>query len=307
MFEKWYALDPGSYELRLYDYQNDEIVTYRSCIAYKGYEIVGLAKDALEYVYHQNKSTQVKYPMDKGYIKSDVFPLLNKCLKDVSAPKTFYKACLRIYLTEDTPAIRKKWLSQIQDTIVKRVDFVSEKDLLKSDAIRFCIHAGHSYTRIMLMMNGKSLFDQKIDFAGQQIDEMIQSVVTRKTQCLISSEDAKNLKEAASRTLKQNKNARLSCFAMNRYQQYQKIEVSAMDIWPCMEQTHQQILLWTKYCFDKMTLEMKEKVMVEGIYLTGGLADCFGLRQYLEYELKCPVHCDEKPALVMIEKMKGMR
>ena len=307
MFEKWYALDPGSYEIRLYDYQKNQMVKSRSCIAYNGYEIIGMGQDALEYVYHQNKTSQVKYPIKQGNIKFDIFPLINMCFEKIKAPKSFYRPCLRIYLSEDNDLIKKKWLNQIQNTNVKKVDFVSEMELWSEAPLRFHIHAGHSYTRIFLMMNQKVIFNQKIDYAGEQIDEIIQSMITRRTQCLIAEEDARNLKESASKALKKNKNATLSCFGMNRYQQYQKIEVKAMDIWPCMEQVHQQIVLWAKDCFDKISLEMKEKVMQEGIYLTGGLASCFGLRQYLNHEMKCPIVVSDIPALDILEQMKGWK
>ena len=44
-----------------------------------------------------------------------------------------------------------------------------------------------------------------------------------------------------------------------------------------------------------------------GILLSGGMANCFGLRQNLQEELNHPVICTNRPESDLIENMKGWK
>ncbi|WP_303973333.1 rod shape-determining protein, partial [Faecalicoccus pleomorphus] len=120
-------------------------------------------------------------------------------------------------------------------------------------------------------------------------------------------EDAGALKEAASNALWENKNVTLQCSAVNQYNQWTQIQLRTLDIWPCMMNVINQIVLWAKQCLQQVDVDMKEKIYQNGILLSGGLANCFGLRQTLEEELNQKVICSEHPEMDLMEALKGWR
>ena len=307
MFERWYALDPGAFEMRLYDYSKEKTISLRSCTAYKGNSLLALSNDSLEYVYHQSPNIQVKYPIIQGKIQSDVTSLIAYGLKELGDINRFYRPCLLICLPQRNHPIENEWIVRLSETNIKKIEFISIADILDNEKFLFYIHAGHSYTQIGFLSKGNEIFIKDIPFSGQQMDEMVQRIVTEKTQCLISNEDARMLKEAASKHLINKQNAKLSCFGMNRYQQYIKIEVMARDLWPALESVEKQIVLWTKHCLSQLSLEYQEQIVDHGIQLSGGLANCFGLKQYLEHEMHTSVICTNHPECDIIEKMEAWK
>ncbi|MDD7282194.1 MAG: rod shape-determining protein [Erysipelotrichaceae bacterium] len=304
MFNRWYIIDAGAYQIRIFDESKDELIQFQSIIAYKNNEVVSVASQATEYVYHRNNSIKVKYPFCEGKILSDIMPLLKYGL---NIEKHIWKRpCVLICLLNRSQQEEQKWISYAKELGIYRVEFITIADLMK-EHIHFYIHLGHSYTLIGLNIDGKQSFQKVIPFAGYQIDEAIVQTVLKKTKCFISMEDARMLKEACSKSLLKNKNAKLSCFGMNKYNQYEKVQVSSMDLWPCIEAVEKQIILWTKQMISTCSLELQEKILENGIYLSGGLANCFGLQPYLKYELKCPIICTNTPQYDIMNKMKERR
>ena len=307
MFEKWYALDAGAYQIRLYNFSNQKEISMRTCLAFHDKNLLAMCDEALEYVYYQKPGIKVKYPVHEGKITDDFSVLLEEGMKRLGNTNRFYRPCLYICLPERNDQVENEWIVRLSNTGIKKNEFVSNFELLGINKFHFFIHAGHSYTQIGFVCNGKIMQEKIILFAGQQMDEEIQKIVVQKTQCLISIEDARILKEAASKSLMKRQNAKLSCFAMNKYQKYVKIEISSMDLWPAMESVEKQIVLWTKECISKLGLEMQDRIMQKGITLSGGLANCFGLKPYLEHELHCPVICTEDSCYDILDRMKELR
>lgn len=304
MFEKWYALDAGAFNFRLYNFSNGKEITMRTCLAYKGKELLAMSDDALEYVYHQKPSIKVKYPIQEGKILSDISLFVEKGIKELGNTNRFYRPCLLICLPERNAQIENEWVENLSRTGMKKFEFVSISDLLSGSKPQFFIHSGHSYTQMGLVINGKEVVLKRIHFAGQQIDEMVQKIVVQKTQCLISNEDARVLKENASKHLCLKQNAMLSCFAMNKYQKYVKVEVSSKDLWPAIEKVEKQIVLWAKECISVLGLDLQLQIFDNKVLLTGGMANCFGLKQYLEHELSCEVMCSPNPEYDIMRRLK---
>lgn len=306
MFERWYALDAGSHQIRIYDESKDCFVQFQSLIAYKNNEIVALSHDALEYVYHRSTSIKVKYPFSEGKIKGDIVPLIQYGLNLKKEKSIFSKPCLLICLPDKNETEQDKWLKALKNEGIRKIEFISIPQLM-NEKIHFYIHAGHSYTLIGCNVNGKEILYKQIPFAGIQMDEAIVQTVLKKTSCIISKEDARILKEACSKSLNINKNANLTCFGMNKYNQYEKINITSMKIWPDLLAIEQQIVSWTKQMISSCNLDLQEKILEQGIYLSGGLANCFGLRAYLKHELHCPIICTQSPQYDIINKMKGWK
>lgn len=308
MFAHWIALDPGSNSLRLYDYFNDREVCLKTCIAYDKQKMIALAEQALAYVYQNKKDIKVRYPIKQGDILNDVTPLIRQALKELKVSQNVFKPCFLVCLNEDVSDEQKlKWQQQLAACKVRKVEFITPMEVLQTEQACFIIHAGHSYTEMGIYAHGHEFAHKIIYFGGMGMDEKIKMTIAQKQNCLISNEDASDLKEAVSQAFKMNKNPMLQCMAMDRYGKLVNIQIRASDLWPAMEEQILQVVLWAKHCYMNMGSEMKQRLMNNGIMLSGGLANCFGLKEALKHEFDCPIICTTKPECDIIEQMKGLK
>lgn len=307
MFERWLALDVGAYEVRLHDYGHQSDAKTRTVMAFRHHEPIAYGQDALAYIY-RDPSVQVRYPIQEDDVDRSISFLISHCLEVLKSSQTLLKPCIWMAVPSglDEEA-RMRWQHILLDAGIKKTKFISNEELLQTKEACFLIHAGHSYTEMGIFVNGTKRAYKKISFAGSRMDDQIKRIVATKTNCLISNEDASALKHAASDAFWKNKNVRLACMAMDRYQRLGQIEISASDLWPALEMIEQQIVLWAKQCFKEQPFEMKQALLKKGILLDGGLAHCFGLRQLLEQAFSCPVITPEFPEYEIINTMKELR
>lgn len=308
MFDHWYALDLGGHKCRFYDYMEEKECTLRTCVAWNKKKPLAIGQAALPYVYQDQRKTMVKYPLDYNRIMSSLVPIVKEGLEQLKTPHTVFRPrALVVVPTETEESQLLNWQKEMNEAGITKIDFMTVMDALQTLEPTMIIHSGHTYTEIGVYAHEKRIALKTIFYAGKQVDEFIQKRIAEMTNCLISSEDACALKEAASNALWKGKNATLMCNASNQRNEYVQIQVKAMDLWPCMESVIQQVTLWAKQCMERVSIETKEMIHQNGILLSGGMANCFGMRQILEQELNHPVICTEKPEDDLLENMKGWK
>lgn len=309
MFENWIGLDAGADTLRFYEYSKSKEILIPNFIVYENSTDTSMAPDDyLSYVYNNNRNIQIRYPISQGKFYSTIRPLIKKGLKDLNATSNLFKPSFLVCLPDGTDQkIKQSWQQELVACGIRKVEFVSTMDVLQSQEACFMIHAGHSYTEIGIYAYQTEFAHKIIHFAGLDMDEEIKLIVAKKTNCLISNEDAKALKKAMSDSFNNQKNAILECNAFDKRGQLVRIQLRASDIWPAVEKVIQQIVLWAKSCYMNMGMDMKQRLMHNGIYLSGGLANCFGLKQALQKEFDCLIICQNNPECAIIEQMKGWK
>ena len=301
MFTKLYALDPGSYAFRLYDIYGEKWTECRSCYGtYEG-EIEEMGTPALQYE-HMDYKHRLRYILQNETILQDPRPLLKKMIEELRPQTHLFRPSFIVALPKG--ANKEEWKKILTDLGAKQVRFVSALDVLPKDEYNFEIHVGHSVCHMALYSNGILQFHKTIPMAGRKMDEAIQEKVGQMKNCFISIEDANQLKQAASDILWQNKNATLTCWGMNRYQKYEKVEIKVFDLWPCMEEVERKIAQEAWACFQDMGMITRQKVCRNHVRLSGGMASCYGLSQMLESELYCPIICNEHPTYDIISAIK---
>lgn len=304
MFTKWYALDAGAYMFRLYDIHGEKWNECRSCYGIKEGNIEEIGISALPFE-HMDYKHKVQYVMEKGKIKQDPTPILSKMIEELRPQTHLFRPSFVVSLPMNAQEADKlQWKKVLMTLGAKQVRFIPCLQVLDKDVYNFEIHVGHSLCQIALYENGTLRFQKAISLAGKRMDEVIQEKVGKMYNCLISLEDANAIKKAISDVLWQNKNGTISCWGMNRYQKYEKIEVRAFDVWPCMEEVEKQIAQEVWQCFQQMGMITRQKVCRNHVRLSGGMASCFGLRQMLEKELYCPIICTQAPSYDIISAMK---
>ena len=301
MFTKLYALDPGSYAFRLNDIYGEKWTECRSCYGVYEGEIEEIGESALSYE-HMDHKHRLQYVMQGKDILQDPTPLLKKMMEELRPQTHLFRPSFVVALPKN--ADKNQWKKVLQDLGARQVRFVSSLDVLSKEEYNFEIHVGHSLCHMALYAKGVLQFHKTFPIAGRKMDEAIQEKIGQLKNCLISIEDANQLKRGVSDILWQNKNATFTCWGMNRYQKYEKIEVKAFDLWPCMEEVERTIAQEAWACFQEMGMLTRQKVCRNHVRLSGGMAACFGMSQMLESELYCPIICNEEPTYDIISAIK---
>ena len=301
MFTKLYALDPGSYAFRLNDVYGEKWSECRSCYGVYEGQIEAIGSQAIQYE-HMDYKHRLQYIMEDGKLVQDPSPLLQKMIDELRPQTHLFRPSFVVALPKN--ADKNQWKKILNDLGARQIRFVSTLDVLSKEEYNFEIHVGHSQTQMALYKKGILQFHKTFSIAGRRMDEAIQEKIGQMKNCFISLEDANQLKHAISDILWQNKNATLTCWGMNRYQKYEKIEIKAFELWPCMEEVERQIVEQAWACFQEMGMITRQKVCRNRVRLSGGMSACFGLRQMLEAELYCPIICNEEASYDIISAIK---
>lgn len=65
-----------------------------------------------------------------------------------------------------------------------------------------------------------------------------------------------------------------------------------------------QIALWAKSLFETVSLSAQQKIASQGVQLSGGLANLYGLSHTVSRALGCPVICSKEPEYGMLKALK---
>ena len=191
LLDKWYALDLGAYQACFYDYSTQDEVHVRTLIAQNDKKIVGVGQDALAYLYKDLDTVQIKYPISHSQILSPIEPLIQKGLEEIHAYDGLLRPCILASVPSDiTEKQKEQWMMAFLNCNVRKVEFITNLEALKSQDASFRVHSGHSYTEISVYAYGKALMNTTIYYAGAQMDEQIQKIVFIKTGCYITKIDA---------------------------------------------------------------------------------------------------------------------
>ena len=308
LLDKWIALDIGAYSARFYDFSTQKQVVLKTIIAEKGSEVLGVSNQALAYLYKDLDTVQIQYPISHGRILHSIEPLVHEGLDQLHAYDSLLRPSVLVIIpSETTQRQREQWQQTCLNCGVRKVELISNLEVLQEENPCFLVHSGHSYTEIHICTYDKTIVSKTIFYAGIQIDEQIQKIVYMETGCFITKMDAAHLKEMASHAFKYKKNSLLMCYGFDERQNLHQVQIESSLLWPAFEMVSSQISLWVKHCFDSLPASLQEYFLVHGIEMSGGLADCYGTSQYIAQSISCPVLCTKRGQYDMIEALKGVK
>lgn len=308
MFEHWYVIDPGAYSIKFLDVRGKKRMSLRSCLAYRDQEVIAVSKDAFQYIYEPAKRVRIKNVLNHSQMLNPMAPIFNKGLELLEVSKNIFKpGVILLTPTEMSSEQKDIWQNELLQMGVKKVVTHSLMEASQLNDSGIVVHAGHSYTEIGFFYKGKLVSHKTVFFAGRQIDEQIQRIVAKKTQCLISEEDACSLKEKASQALLTGSTDPVQCYGYNRYQQFVVLDIDPADIWPAIENVIQQIALWTKDELNALDSKKKLAIQQGEIYLSGGMAECYGMENILTAELHTVCKKLKQPSWTVVERVKGWK
>ena len=194
------------------------------------------------------------------------------------------------HMTEEE---KELWKKTGLEAGARKVRFVPR---LQESGTALVIQTGYAGTELGLFAGGRLVKSQYILFGGRAMDEDIQQLVARRTRCLLHLEDARALRLSASQALWKGANPLLEVSGLNRYGEYETVQIRAAALWPGMKPVIDQIVSWTGSLLEAASMEARELFMKEGLSLRGSLSACFGLPQTLVQTLGYPVRREEEHA-----------
>lgn len=233
LLDKWIALDIGAYLARFYDFSTQKEIVLKTIIAQKGSEVLGVSDQAIAYLYKDLDTIQIQYPISHGQILHSIEPLIHEGLDKLHAFDGLLRPSVLVSVpSELSQRQRELWQQAFLNCGVRKVEFISNLEVLQEENPCFLVHSGHSYTEIHICAYDKVLVSKTIYYAGAQVDEQIQRIVYMKTGYFITKVDAAHLKEMASDAFWQQKNTLLMCYGFDSRQNLHPIQIESSIVWP---------------------------------------------------------------------------
>lgn len=280
-------LDPGAYTFRIYNPKTNEITRIRSAFCKAGNRQL-CGTEAIE-ASISGEGGELRFPWSQGKAFMDIEPLFERLMKESKADQYDVKPSLQIIAESGMDEKEKSRLQRMAvNAGFRKISFVNTMELISRD-FSLCIHAGHSCTEIGVYRGRKPVLYKKIIYGAQQMDEAIMDFIGSRYRALVFAEDAAALRMAASKAFSENRNPILSCTALDQSGQYVRISFPAYELWPVMKSVLDQIVLWVKSLIAQKGPDLMDRILRHPVILSGGLSECFGLRQMLEEQLHAPV------------------
>lgn len=91
MFERWFLLDAGAYELRLHDCSKHTDAKTRTIVAVKNNQPLFYGQEAISCIY-QDPLMQIRYPIWEDSVDSMIHSLIEKLYECLAGGSIFVKA-----------------------------------------------------------------------------------------------------------------------------------------------------------------------------------------------------------------------
>lgn len=255
---------------------------------------IWLGEDAMKRLYEGPRDYKVWRPFDQERPGRESAARIGLLLRQAGAFDRFLSPCLQVRTRLDITGEEKElWKKTGLEAGARKVRFVPR---LQESGTALVIQTGYAGTELGLFAGGRLVKSQYILFGGRAMDEDIQQLVARRTRCLLHLEDARALRLSASQALWKGTNPLLEVSGLNRYGEYETVQIRAAALWPGMKPVIDQIVSWTGSLLEAASMEARELFMKEGLSLRGSLSACFGLPQTLVQTLGYPVRREEEHA-----------
>ena len=313
-----YGLDLGTYEVKVYEKNQDKIWKQKSVVAtLEGNQIIACGDEAYEMYEKVPANIQVVFPMKHGVIcrMNDMQYLLQALLRQ---DRTFARGSEYLIAapTDVTQVEKRAFLDLVVHSAARahEVNIVDRAiancvgmniDLEEKQGI-MVVDFGGDTTEISIISNGGILFTKLVKVGGNTFDTAVANLVKRSHDLLIGHQTAESLRrrfgvfggysEGTMTVAGRNVVAGLP----------QRAEISISLVRAAMREPLQACIQNINNLLERTPPEVYRSIQKNGIYLTGGLANMPGLGGYIEGTTGYPVHIARQPEICAIDGLRKM-
>lgn len=316
MFGNVYGLDLGTCRIKVYDKKKNSIWEERNVIAIADEKrIFSVGDEAYEMYEKTPDNIEIVFPMKEGVISHfyDMQYLLQNLLKKerhfargskyvIAVPSDVTEVEKRAFydlVVHSTARAKEVHVVErcIADAIGSGLDVVREPGI-------FVANMGAEITELSVISAGGMVFNKRLKTGGFALDQSIANLVRHTHDFLIGRITAEDLRSGfdvfgddTSTTKKVAGRNLLSGIPQQK-------EISICLVRAAIKEELESCIREIQALMERTPPTIRQAIMKQGIYLTGGLANQKGLAQYMERSLNLKVNLVPSPELCAINGLK---
>lgn len=311
-----YGLDMGTYEIKLYNKNKDQIWKIKNVIATQDKKrIFSVGSEAYEMYEKAPDNIQVVFPMHNGVIAhfNDMQYLLQDLLgtkKQLSRGDAYVlavptdvteveKRAFYDLVSHSTAKARSVRIVErgIADAVGMNLDIWNEKGI-------FVANFGGETTELSILASGGIVLNRMVKVGGVHFDTAIVNLVRHSRDFLIGRVTAEKLRKEFG-VFEQDTDTSLTVAGRDLIMGVPKQESIPIGlVRAAMKEPLAECVHTIKVMIDRTPPDVHRRIKQNGIYLTGGLANLKGLSTYLEESTGLKVTTVQAPELCAVTGLK---
>lgn len=300
------GVDLGTDTLKLRDRSGGKFMENRDMIAMRGHKVLAIGNDAYE-MYEKNPvSVRVSRPMTGGVIASaqEMELVLTHTLKQFT---TFSQKTAGICIavpSQVTPVEQRAFYNVCNSTLSPGRVHLVEKGIADAVSIglpvlgpegHMIVNIGADTTEITVISDGKVVIGRTLKEGGFSLDEDIVTMVRRKFNVSIGKKTAEQLKNNLAFMIN-GPRLEQKVFGIHTLSGLPKSDmIPALAVSVAVLGTVDRIVDEIRQVVDRTPPILRQDIMKEGIFLTGGVSLLQNLPVYIQKEVSLPVYHIQDP------------
>ena len=300
------GVDLGTDTLKLRDRSGEKFMENRDMIAVRDRKVLAIGNDAYEMYEKNPASVRVSRPMTGGVIasSSDMEHVLTYTLKKFT---TFSQKTAGICIavpSQVTPVEQRAFYNVCNTTLSPGRVHLVEKGIADAISIglpvlgpegHMIVNIGADTTEITVISDGKVVIGRTLKEGGFSLDEDIVTMIRRKFNISIGRKTAEQLKNNLAFMIN-GPRLEQKVFGIHTLSGLPKSDmIPALAVSVAVLSTVDRIVDEIRQVVDRTPPILRQDIMKEGIFLTGGVSLLQNLPLYIQKEVSLPVYHIQDP------------
>ncbi len=300
------GVDLGTDTLKLRDRSGEKFMENRDMIAMRNRKVLAIGNEAYEMYEKNPASVRVSRPMTGGVIasSSDMELVLTHTLKKFT---TFSQKTAGICIavpSQVTPVEQRAFYNVCNSTLSPGRVHLADKGIVDAISIglpvlgpegHMIVNIGADTTEITVISDGKVVIGRTLKEGGFSLDEDIVTMVRRKFNISIGRKTAEQLKNNLAFMIN-GPRLEQRVFGIHTLSGLPKSDmIPALAVSVAVLSTIDRIVDEIRQVVDRTPPILRQDIMKEGIFLTGGVSLLQNLPIYIQKEVSLPVYHIQDP------------
>ncbi len=307
------AIDVGSRVTKIYQLGSGVVLAEATCVAVEAdngnviYKAFGDRARALSGKAAQN--THIVNPVKEGEIvRPDLMAaLLSYFLQKIEIKPSHFKKIEALFVLPCgySQALRETYAKVAANVGIGRVSYTAlpyaavcghHLSLRESEPV-FCVDIGYGVTNVAVVSLDGIIAGFTVNLGGGNIDVHLMDLIAENFGLKIGALTAERLKNAVGNLLPDDEKLTVVDGVNIKNGAPSSMGVRASQTHDVVKLYVDKILEYATLLLNELPAEVAATVMHGGLYLSGGMARCEGLPEYVKKTMDIPVHVAEEPHL----------
>lgn len=269
-------------------------------------KIIAIGEEANKMLGRTSNEVEILTPLQHGTISDSIATekLLHHCMKHFNS-KSMFTPRIVMGIPSNITEVERKALEEATKRIGAREVYLLSSSLMAAIGAgiditaakgKMIIDIGGGVTNIAIISLGGIVKAKSIKLAGSDFDEAIIKYLKKKYNMIIGEKTAERIKINIGGACKRPANENMKITGRDLINGVPvEICVSSDEIYKVLELPINNIIEEIRDLLSEISPELIEDIMNDGIYLTGGSSELYGMDKCIQEKLKMQVAKVEKP------------